>query len=45
VQAKAHAASGGLFNSEHRGLRVQCIWKTDIGGNHHNHVHVGVRPL
>lgn len=39
---KAH--SGGLFNFTHEGQRVQCIWKTNIGGNHHNHVHVGVRP-
>src|SRR5215217_998702 len=36
--------AGGLFNLLHDGLRIQCIWKTDIGGNHHNHVHVGVRP-
>ena len=26
------------------GLRIQCIWKTDEGGNHHNHLHVGARP-
>lgn len=45
AEAKAHAASGGLFNRETGGKRVQCIWKTDIGGNHHNHVHIGVRPL
>jgi hypothetical protein len=45
AEANAHAASGGLFNHDTRGLRVQCIWKTDVGGNHHNHVHIGVRPL
>jgi putative peptidoglycan binding protein len=39
---KAH--SGGLFNFNHDGERIQCIWKTNVGGNHHNHVHVGVRP-
>jgi hypothetical protein len=39
---KAH--TGGLFNFTHDNQRIQCIWKTTIGGNHHNHVHVGVRP-
>ena len=43
-QAKANAKAGGLFNLVHDGMRIQCIWKTLIGGNHHNHVHVGVRP-
>ena len=27
------------------GLRIQLIWKTDEGGNHHDHVHVGVRVI
>jgi hypothetical protein len=42
--AKDKARTGGLFNFNHEGQRIQCIWKTDVGGNHHNHVHVGVRP-
>lgn len=25
------------------GKRVQVIWRTDEGGNHHNHVHLGIR--
>ena len=45
ADAKAKAAGGGLFNAQHEGMRIQCIWKTNVGGNHHNHVHVGVRPL
>lgn len=40
--AKAHG--GGLFTFNHNNQRIQCIWKTTEGGNHHNHVHVGVRP-
>ncbi len=44
VKAAADASAGGLFTLIHDGLRIQCIWKTDEGGNHHNHVHVGVRP-
>jgi hypothetical protein len=42
--AKAKAHSGGLFTFTHGSQRIQCIWKTNQGGNHHNHVHVGVRP-
>ena len=42
ASAKAHG--GGLFNFRHNNQRIQCIWKTNVGGNHHNHVHVGVRP-
>lgn len=42
--ARAKAQSGGLFTFTHGNQRIQCIWKTNDGGNHHNHVHVGVRP-
>jgi Putative peptidoglycan binding domain len=44
ADAAAKAKGGGLFTFEHGVQRIQCIWKTDEGGNHHNHVHVGVRP-
>ena len=43
-QAALAARQGGLYTLEHDGLRIQCIWKTDQGGNHHNHVHIGARP-
>ena len=42
--AAGKARSGGLFTFTHADQRIQCIWKTNNGGNHHNHVHVGVRP-
>jgi hypothetical protein len=42
--AKSKARTGGLFNFTHGGKSIQCIWKTNVGGNHHNHVHVSVRP-
>jgi Putative peptidoglycan binding domain len=42
--AHAKARTGGLFTFTHGDERIQCIWKTNEGGNHHNHVHVGVRP-
>jgi hypothetical protein len=43
--AAREAHEGGLWTREHNGLRIQCIWRTDVGGNHHSHVHVGARPL
>ena len=39
------ARSGGLYTLEHGGLRVQCIWRTNAGGNHHDHVHAGARSI
>ena len=27
------------------GYRVQVLYRTNVGGNHHNHIHVGVRKL
>ena len=44
TQAARARRQGGLYTLEHDGLRIQCIWKTDKGGNHHNHVHIGARP-
>jgi murein DD-endopeptidase MepM/ murein hydrolase activator NlpD len=44
AQAVREARRGGLWTREHAGLRIQCIWKTDQGGNHHGHVHIGARP-
>jgi murein DD-endopeptidase MepM/ murein hydrolase activator NlpD len=43
--AAREARQGGLWTREHNGLRIQCIWRTDAGGNHHTHVHLGARPL
>lgn len=43
AQARRMARKGGLFNISHGGHRWQVIWKTGEGGNHYNHVHVGVR--
>jgi hypothetical protein len=40
--ARANAARGGLFTIQRGGLRIQIIWKTLEGGDHYDHVHVGV---
>jgi hypothetical protein len=42
-RARAMARRGGLFTINHGGHRIQVIWKTNAGGNHHNHVHIGIR--
>lgn len=34
---------GGLWNVFTKERRTQVIWRTDVGGNHHDHVHIGVR--
>ena len=33
----------GVLNVMSGPLRAQLIWRTDVGGNHFNHVHFGVR--
>lgn len=37
------ARHGGAFTLHHGGHRIQIIWKSYVGGNHHDHVHVGIR--
>lgn len=44
AQALATAKRGGIFNFETPQGRVQILWRTLEGGNHYNHVHVGVNP-
>jgi hypothetical protein len=41
--ARRNAREGGLFTIERHGLRIQIGWRTLQGGNHFDHVHVGVR--
>jgi hypothetical protein len=43
AKARQMARQGGLFTLDHKGRRIQVIWKTNAGGNHHNHVHIGYR--
>jgi hypothetical protein len=42
-RATAWARHGGLIDIHVAGVRIQIIWKTHQGGNHHDHVHVGVK--
>ncbi|EHN11541.1 hypothetical protein PAI11_15780 [Patulibacter medicamentivorans] len=41
--AVASGKRGGLVNITHGDFRFQIIWKTQKGGNHNDHVHVGVQ--
>jgi hypothetical protein len=36
---------GGNFTTEREGYRYQVIYRSNVGGNHYNHVHVGVKKL
>jgi len=40
----AKIRNGPVQTRTNNGLRIQCIWGTNAGGNHHNHVHIGARP-
>lgn len=37
--------SGGFFDATHDGFRFQIGYRTNIGGDHYNHVHFGVRKV
>jgi len=42
-QAMQMARKGGVFNFTYHGKPAQVLWKTMVGGNHFNHVHVGLK--
>ncbi len=41
-EAAAMARKGGAFTLTHGGLRFQIIWKDQTGGNHNDHIHIGI---
>lgn len=41
--AEAKKSTGGLFNINRGGKRYQVIFNTNTGGNHYNHLHIGVK--
>lgn len=43
AKARLWSRNGGLYNVTYNGHRVQIIWKTNEGGNHFTHVHIGIR--
>lgn len=40
-ESLALARTGGAYKFNRNGKRTQIIWKSNVGGNHFNHVHVG----
>jgi hypothetical protein len=45
ASAQAKATRGGAHTITRGGLRIQIIWKSYVGGDHYNHIHIGVRRL
>jgi hypothetical protein len=43
--AHAKALEGGAYTITQAGLRIQIIWKSYVGGDHYNHIHVGLRRI
>ena len=38
-------STGGVLNVERCGIRFQLLWRTYVGGNHWNHIHIGARRV
>ena len=43
IKATEYSKKGALRNIFTNNRRIQIIWRTGVGGNHHDHIHVGVR--
>jgi hypothetical protein len=37
--------TGGVLNVERCGIRYQLLWRTNVGGNHWDHIHIGARRV
>lgn len=44
AEAARMARQGGAITLHHNGIRFQIIWKSQVGGNHDDHTHVGIDP-
>lgn len=44
AEAVRLARQGGAFRIARNGIRFQIIWRSQVGGNHDDHVHVGIDP-
>jgi hypothetical protein len=38
-------STGGVLNAERCGIRFNLLWRTYVGGNHFNHIHIGARRV
>jgi len=41
--AQAKKQTGGVFNLNRNGKRYQIIFNSNVGGNHYDHLHIGVK--
>lgn len=41
---RAKRENGGVYNGTVNGVRYQVLFNTTQGGNHYNHLHIGVAP-
>lgn len=41
--AQAKKQTGGVFNLNKNGKRYQIIFNSNVGGNHYDHLHIGVK--
>lgn len=37
--------TGGVFNITRNGIRYQVLYRTNVGGDHYNHIHLGARRV
>jgi hypothetical protein len=37
--------TGGVLSVERCGIRFQLLWRTYVGGNHYDHIHIGARRV
>jgi hypothetical protein len=45
ASARTKALKGGAYTITRAGLRIQIIWKSYVGGNHYDHIHVGLKRI
>ncbi len=36
---------GGVLNAERCGIRFNLLWRTMVGGDHYDHIHIGARRV
>jgi hypothetical protein len=41
--SQARKQTGGVFNLHKGGKRYQIIFNSNVGGNHYDHLHIGVK--
>lgn len=45
IPVRSSGYTWGAFSTTHSGFRFQIIYRSDVGGNHYNHVHFGLEVV